>query len=246
MASFEFPGKYYEIIRRDFRDLSAETSFFTSYLPTTGRVLDLGCGTGTNLRALGAIGHRCTGIDQSRSFIEYARNACGHDVDYHNIEAVAYDTDERFDLVLAIFVTLNYMQRADIPPLFTKVRRWLRPGGRFVIDVGHMLNFVESYQPYIIAHHAHGGILITRLIRHSVNAHTANWRHEETLIVREIDGSVSMFSNFFDQMTLTAPELRHLLEDAGLRVVEEFASFRKAPPSPHGRGHLIFVTEPVT
>ena len=239
-VSFEFPGKYYEIIRKDFRNLQAETDFFLSYLPAVGRVLDLGCGTGTNLRALRSHGHSCVGVDQSSSFIDYAKNL-DDDIEYVNDRAAKYSTDERFDLIYSIFVTLNYFRRDELPMVLGKVRSWLRPRGRFVVDIGHMLNFVDNYQPFIIAHHDHDGVLITRLIRHLVNAHEANWRHEETILVRERDGGVSMYSNFFDQMALTGPELRHMIEDAGLRVVEEFGSFRKDPPSRVGKGHLIFV-----
>jgi SAM-dependent methyltransferase len=238
--SFEFPGEYYEIIRRDFRDLRAETDFFASYLPDNGRVLDLGCGTGTNLRALRALGHTCTGVDQSRSFIDYAKNQAD-DIEYVHARATEHSADEPFDLIYSVFVTLNYLRRDELTLLLDKVHGWLRPGGRFVVDIGHMLNFVDNYQPYIIAHHNHDGILITRLIRHLVNPHEANWRHEETIIVRERDGRVAMYGNFFDQLALTAPELRNLLHNAGLRVVEEFSSFRKDPPSPRGRGHLVFV-----
>lgn len=238
--SFEFPGKYYEIIRRDFRNLEAETAFFVSYLPVHGRVLDLGCGTGTNLRALETLGYKSTGLDQSQNFLDYAKSA-GGDIEYVRCRAVEYETSNQFDLIYSIFVTLNYMERGELKPLFDKVRRWLKPGGRLVLDIGHMLNFVDSYQPYIIAHHEHDDILITRLIRHFVNAHSANWRHEETIIVRETNGQVLMYKNFFDQMILTAPELRHVLKDSGLVVVEEFGSFLKAKPSRLGRGHLILV-----
>ncbi|MGH3670820.1 MAG: class I SAM-dependent methyltransferase, partial [Pseudonocardiaceae bacterium] len=205
-ASFEFPGEYYEIIRQDFRNLQAETEFFASYLPHAGRVLDLGCGTGTNLRALADMGHECVGVDQSRHFIDYAKNAGGSPVDYVHTKAVDYDGDGSFDLIFSVFVTLNYLARDDLPTLFSKVRGWLRPTGRFVVDIGHMLNFVDSYQPYIIAHHRRGDVLITRFIRHHVNAHSANWRHEETILVRNADGVVSLYDNFFDQLVLTAPE----------------------------------------
>jgi SAM-dependent methyltransferase len=241
--SFECPGKYYEIIRRSFRNLEAETAFFVSYLPSAGEVLDLGCGTGTNLRALNELGHKCMGIDQSQCFLEYAKSA-GGDIEYRYCRAVDLETDRHFDLIYSIFVTLNYMKREELKPLFDKVRRWLRPNGRFVLDIGHMLNFVDNYQPYIIAHHESEEILITRLIRHFVNAHTANWRHEETILVRETSGEVLMYKNFFDQMILTAPEVRHLLKDSGLDVVEEFGSFQKTKPSTLGRGHLILVAAP--
>jgi SAM-dependent methyltransferase len=242
-ASFEFPGRYYEIIRRDFRNLTVETEFFASYLPEHGRVLDLGCGTGTNLRALAELGHTCVGVDQSRNFIDYAKNSGGASVEYVHGRAVDYETDQGFDLIFCIFVTLNYLQRDELRPLFDKVAGWLRPGGKFVVDIGHMLNFVDNYQPYIIAHHEQDGILITRLIRHFVNAHTANWRHEETILVRETDGQVAMFKNFFDQMVLTGPELRHYLADAGLSVTGSFGNFWKDPAPRGGRGHLIFVAE---
>lgn len=241
-SSFEFPGEYYEIIRADFRNLTAETEFFASYLPEHGKVLDLGCGTGTNLRVLHDSGYECVGVDQSRSFIDYAKNADGR-IEYVLERAAEYRTDEKFDLIYSVFVTLNYLRRDELGILLDKVRDWLRPGGKFVIDIGHMLNFVDNYQPYIIAHHKRGDILITRLIRHQIRPHDANWRHEETIIVRDHEGQVSMFDNFFDQMVLTAPELRHRLAAAGLRVVEEFGSFRKDPAPAQGRGHLILVTE---
>ena len=69
---FEFPGAYYEIIRRDFRNLEKETSFLSSLRPPEGSILDIGCGTGTNLRALAGGGRTCVGVDQSGAFIEYA------------------------------------------------------------------------------------------------------------------------------------------------------------------------------
>jgi hypothetical protein len=147
------------------------------------------------------------------------------------------------DLVYSLFVTLNYLPRAELPELFAKVRRWLRPGRRFVVDIAHLLNFVDGYQPFLVAHHSRDGVLITRLGRQTVNPHRATWRGEETLLVRDADGRVSMYENFFDQSVLTAPELRHMLTEAGFSVTEELGGFRKEPAPPHGRGHLVFVAQ---
>ncbi|MGH3449773.1 MAG: hypothetical protein ACRDQW_03405, partial [Haloechinothrix sp.] len=158
--------------------------------------------------------------------------------------ASEFQDDEPFDLIFSIFVTLNYMRRDEIGPLFDRARSMLRPGGVLVVDIGHMLNFADSYQPYIIAHHKRDDVLITRMIVHHVNPHKANWRHEETILVRDETGAVSMYENFFDQMVLTAPEISHHLADAGFVVSESFGSFRKDPPSRAGRGHLILVARP--
>lgn len=91
---FEFPGKYYEIIRQDFRSVERETAFLDSYLPPRGAVLDVGCGTGTTLRALSKLGHRCTGVDQSAHFIDYAK-AAGGEIDFVHATAADCAVDGR-------------------------------------------------------------------------------------------------------------------------------------------------------
>ena len=159
---FEFPGAYYEIIRRDFRNLEKETAFLLQFCPRSGRVLDIGCGTGTNLRPLAEHGQTCVGIDQSATFIEYATAQRTSGTTYHRARAADFETDERFDLVFSIFVTLNYMPFREVRPVLAKVASWLKPGGTFVLDMAHLLNFVEGYRPYVIAHHADDDVLITR------------------------------------------------------------------------------------
>lgn len=242
MSSFEFPGTYYEIMRKDFRRLPAETDFLASFLPEGGRVLDLGSGTGSNLRDLAARGCTGVGVDQSAAFTAYARERGGEGVTFVHGRIEDFATDERFDLVCSLFMTLNYLPRTELRSVLAGVRSWLRPGGHVVLEFGHLLNFVDSYQPYTVAHHrGDDGVLITRLARQAINAHAANWRNEETLLVRESDGRVSMYDNFFDQAVLTGPEVRELLADAGLSVAAEYGGFHKEPAPGHGRGPLVIV-----
>ncbi len=243
MSGFEFPGKYYEIIRKDFRNIAAETKFLSSYMPDRGVALDIGCGTGTNLRELSKLGYRGVGIDQSSQFIDYAQDHEGEAVEFMHATAAEFETADQFDIILSIFVTLNYLQRDELHHLFQNVQRWLRPGGVFVVDIGHMLNFADRYEPYIIAHHRSDEVLITRLTRHHIDAHKANWRHDETIIVRDGDLPLTMYENSFDQMVLTVPEVTQYLSDCGLTVVDRFGSFHKDPPSPSGHGHLILVAQ---
>ncbi|MFF5635766.1 class I SAM-dependent methyltransferase [Streptomyces sp. NPDC012825] len=241
LSSFEFPGGYYEMMRRDFRDLTAETDFLASYVPDGGRVLDLGCGTGTNLRELGARGLSCVGVDQSASFVDYAERAGGEGVAYVHGRAEDFTSQERFHLVYSLFMTLNYLPREQLRRTLRNAADRLLPGGHVVLEFGHLLNFVESYQQHTVAHHRGDGVLITRLVRQSLNPHAAIWRNEETLLVRDADGRVSLYDNFFDQSVLTGPEVRELLADAGLTVTAEYGGFRKEPAPGHGRGPLVIV-----
>jgi SAM-dependent methyltransferase len=250
LSSFEYPGEFYEVIRKDFRDLAAETEFLASYLPPGGRVLDIGSATGGNLRALAALGHPGTGLDQSASFTAYAAAAATEpgsaEVEYVHTRAEDHTTEHRYDLVYSLFSTLNQLTRAELRQLLESVHGWLAPGGHVVIDIGHLLNFVDGYQPHIIAHHQGDGLLVTRLARQSVHAHRAVWRNEETIIARGGDGTVSMYANFFDQTVFTAPEVRDLLLDAGFEVVAEYGGFRKEPGPRIGRGPLLFVARSAT
>lgn len=237
-GSFEFPGKYYEIIRRDFRSLERETEFLTSHLPARGAVLDIGCGTGTTLRALAKLGHDCVGVDQSKEFIDYAR-AAGGDVEYVHAPAVDAKIYGEFDLVTCLFVTLNYMPPDDVPRVLDKVHDRLRPGGHFVLDAAHLLNFVDNSQPYIIAHHVDDDVLITRMTRHIVRPHAANWRHDESVLVRDGD-TVRMYYNAFDQYVYTIREMHGMLARSGLNVVGEYGSFDRSV-APTGKGHMVIV-----
>ncbi|ONH51671.1 hypothetical protein CcI49_35290 [Frankia sp. CcI49] len=241
MSTFEFPGRYYEVMRRSFRDLDAETTFLGGLLPARGRILDLGCGTGTNLRALAALGHTGVGVDRSTTFIHHAKNAGGPGISYICEDLARFDTEESFDLVYCVFATLNLLPRENLGHLLTAAARWLRPGGRLVLDVAHLLNFVDTFQPAMIQHHHRDDILITQLARQSVSPHRAVWRHEETLLVQDRDGRVSLHENFFDQSVLTLPELEGLIGAAGLTVVDRLGGFRGEPAPRHGRGPLVLV-----
>jgi SAM-dependent methyltransferase len=240
MASFEFPGAYYEIIRQDMRRIDEETKFLSELLPAAGRVLDMGCGTGTNLRALSEHGFCGTGVDPSASFIARARQAAGPGgAEYVNAPFAEFATSERFDLVMCVFATLNLLPPDQLPAFFAAARDWLRPGGRLVIDAAHLLNFVESYRLVTTTKHRSGEVLVTRIASTSIHPHDAIWRTEETLVVREGGSIVAVCENSFDQWVLTAPELRRELRRAGFSLTAEYGGWGMAPAA--GRGPLIQV-----
>jgi SAM-dependent methyltransferase len=242
MTGFEFPGEYYEIIRSDFRDLDAETTFLASYLPADGRVLDVGCGTGTNLRALAERGFAGVGVDASACFIDYAKNAASTgDTEYVHSDAADYVPRQRFDLVVSLFGSLNYVARDRLRSVLTMIADSLEPDGHAVIEVAQLLNAVEVFQPTMVQHHRAEGLLITRTSRQAVVPHMASWINDECITVRTADGAVQLFDNRATQAIITTPELVDLLQVHGLEVVSRFGGFRQEPAPPHGRGPLVLV-----
>ena len=95
-------------------------------------VLDIGCGTGSALRALLAVTDRLTGVDPTPRMIELAR-ASSEDtpIAYHVAPAEALGLpDQSQDVVLAINAVHHWQDEAQgLRDAF----RVLRPGGRIVI-----------------------------------------------------------------------------------------------------------------
>ena len=99
--------------------------------PVAGqRILDLGCGDGVLSAQLQAAGAIVLGVDSSSSMIEAAR-AAGINAQFLNMEQLPYRAE--FD---AVFSNAALHWVADQDAMLQGVRRALKPGGRFVAEMG--------------------------------------------------------------------------------------------------------------
>jgi ubiquinone/menaquinone biosynthesis C-methylase UbiE len=115
--------------------LTARMTFVADALSGVGAVLDLGCGTGDLLCALGILLGEdacCVGVDLSREMLAIAQTKIS---DCPHTYAIQTDVtqplpfaDESFDLV----ASLNLLQEVSAPSLvLEEVYRILKPGGSF-------------------------------------------------------------------------------------------------------------------
>lgn len=100
------------------------------------RVLDLGCGEGWLLRALGDRGVEAAGVDGDRALVDAARAAGSAEVhlaSYAKLAAGQACVGKDYDLICANFALLQQ----DIIPLLTAMNALLVPGGALVIQTLH-------------------------------------------------------------------------------------------------------------
>jgi trans-aconitate methyltransferase len=119
----------YETNARFVSDLGAPVVELLS--PRSGeRVLDLGCGDGALTRRLVDLGCEVIGVDASAELVEAARGR-GVDARVGSGEKLAFSHE--FDAVFSN-AALHWMKAAD--DVIAGVVRALRPGGRFVGELG--------------------------------------------------------------------------------------------------------------
>jgi len=109
--------------------MAPQLSRFASALPRGAAVLDLGCGSGRDLVALSSAGFQAIGLDISPALAALAREHSGCPVTVGDLCDPPYE-DGRFDGIWAA-ACLLHLQRSEIPPTLARLRRLLRPCGRF-------------------------------------------------------------------------------------------------------------------
>lgn len=96
------------------------------------RVLDVGCGTGHLAEIIRAMGAEVMGIDASEEMVAKAREKYPH-IRFEQMSAAGFDLPEQFDAVFSN-ATLHWV--LDKEKAAECIYRALKPGGRFVAELG--------------------------------------------------------------------------------------------------------------
>lgn len=113
----------------------AAAEWLIERLPAGGRVLDVGCGTGTpTAHRLAESGFEVTGIDISEGMLDLARRNVPR-ATFLRLDMV--DLDESlgtFDAIVGFFSVLM-LSRTEIPAMLRRFRDLLVPGGHFQLSM---------------------------------------------------------------------------------------------------------------
>ena len=107
--------------------------------PSAGmKVLEVGCGSGTNLALFAEAGCEVCGIDLSLSMLDLAKKKLGDSADLHLGDASAMPFgDGAFDLVVA-FLTLHEMPTEVRGPVVAEMARVVKEEGRLLFIDFHV------------------------------------------------------------------------------------------------------------
>lgn len=114
-------------------------------------ILDLGCGPGLYTEIFAQNGHQVTGIDISKTSIDYAvKSAKKKDltIDYRCDSYLDIDFGkEKFDLIVLIYTDLGALLPEEREKLLAKIHKALKKGGLFIFDILKDNNLNDKLSP---------------------------------------------------------------------------------------------------
>ncbi|GAB3916388.1 methyltransferase [Microlunatus endophyticus] len=123
-----------------FPNISPAVAFYRSEAHRqSGRVLELGCGTGSKLIPIASDGHPCVGLDLSTEMLAEAERKASQlavTAEWVHGDMRDFDLDRTFNLVFSTANSLLHLHSTeDLVSCLQSVRRHLAPGARFIFDV---------------------------------------------------------------------------------------------------------------
>lgn len=134
---------------RDNELFEYDKRFLEEVLPRSGRLLDLGCGTGRHLEHFAARGWEVAGIDLSEPMLQAAARklaAVGLSSELYRADILdlSFLPPRSFDATICMFSTLGMISSPEMRQrAVCQAAGCLRPGGVFVAHVHNRLHFLR-------------------------------------------------------------------------------------------------------
>jgi SAM-dependent methyltransferase len=239
MPRYRAIAEYYDAEYAESRLLAQDVPFFLDHLPK-GRqdVLELCVGTARAAIPIAQAGHRVVGVDYDADLLAIGRRKrdgvglTDRQLDLQLGDALALDLGRRFDWVAIFFNTLlAFPTLAEQDRLLgTVVRRHLKPGGRFWLDIFNPdLNLLVHPRSTELDPHVFHVAALDRTV-----ASTTDIRRDAAAQTQEVTFNYTWFDpagrrhrerNRFTMTWLFPRELQLLLERNGLRIEHLYGNY---------------------
>lgn len=201
-------------------------SIWSKYGYFPKKVLDLACGTGNLSLLLTENGYDVVGLDASSHMLEIAREKV-HGAEFVQAAMQDFALDTRFDAVLCVFDSLNYLLEAeDVKGAFSCVHRALNDGGYFVFDVNTPLRL--STIPLEVTLYEDFWYVV--IWRDRWNPSKQWWQVDLTGFVQK-DGVWQRFDEVHRERAFPLGDLTSWLTAAGFEVLDVFDAYSFIPAS---------------
>lgn len=145
VKEYEYLAKYYDYLLGD----EDAFDFWLEYINTKDyhTVLELASGSGVLAGILEKQGKEVTASDISKEMKEVATN--NFDGEYLILNMIDFDLHKKYDLILCVCDSINYLYEEELEQMFKSVYKHLNDGGRFIFDMHNPKRLKEFDEEYI-------------------------------------------------------------------------------------------------
>lgn len=145
VKEYEYLAKYYDYLLGD----EEAFNFWLEYINAKDyhTVLELASGSGVLAGILKKQGKEVTASDISKEMKEVATN--NFDGEYLILNMIDFDLHKKYDLILCVCDSINYLYDDELEQMFKSVYKHLNDGGRFIFDMHNPKRLKEFDEEYI-------------------------------------------------------------------------------------------------
>jgi SAM-dependent methyltransferase len=212
---------------------------------SAGPVLELACGTGRLTIPMAQAGAEVVGLDLEPAMLEAARAkaaTAGVAIDFVKGDAREFDLGRKFGLIIFPNNSLSHLlERKDVESCFRCVRRHLKPGGRFVIEIFTPLGkflLREPKERYRIGEFEDpdgGG----RIVMEEMGWYDSAAQVKHSVCTYERQGTGEKWEARLDLRMFYPQEIDALVEYNGFKIEAKYGDFEGTPFGPGAPKQVI-------
>ena len=143
--NYQILSKYYDELLQDEESFSLWSKYFD--LKPYHSVLELASGSALFTNYIKNLGKDIIASDISLDMKEVAKN--NFDGEYLLLDMRDFNLDKKFDLIICVVDSINYLEDNELDLCFISVYKHLNDGGRFIFDMHHINRLNEFEEEYI-------------------------------------------------------------------------------------------------
>lgn len=216
VGNYEMLAEYYDALLQDEEALSLWLKYIEEE-PFTS-VLELASGSGVMAGILKRKGYDITASDISEKMKEVS--AKNYDGEYLILNMTDYHLNKKYDLVLCICDSINYLYEEELDNFFRCAYEHLNENGRLIFDMHHMNRLEEFKDQYI-----EEGFVCDVPYQWTIMSEPKDKEISEHFTFYTDDGMIqeNHNQNVFEIETIT----KHMEDLFNIRIIEDFIEDEK-------------------